>query len=445
MRNGTTLRTLSVWVPAVALFLSAGAGRTQTAPATPSPTATPPDRPAPGRGGIDGAGPPAPVPAPEGSSLERSRDRILVESLDLIEREYVEAGVTREELIEAALRGMVDHLNRRAAAQGNAGVNAVLTRRDVANLKQSMAGRVTGIGVLARASEDGIEVLRVFPDSPAGKAGLRSGDRILAVDDTAVAGTDAFNLLRGRDGVPVRLSVTRDAGTPAQSTLELKLVRAPYQVSTVVSRVLDEEVGYLRISAFTRGSSEDAAGALLAFREQGLWGVVLDLRGNGGGSLDEATRVAGMFIDPGQPLVQIQTRAGDPQTISAAGEVLWSSPLPVTVLVDGGTASAAEALASALQTSERGLLIGERTAGRGLGESVFQLPTGGALRLATARYADANGLPWLRKGLLPDTPVAAVSLEPNDDPQLRTALTIMGRFRSSALPRIDMTPIRQQR
>lgn len=436
MRNGSTLRKLSVWAPAMALFLTAGAGRTQNAPAGPAPAATPPDA------------PPADVGPmlPERNALERARDRLLVESLDLIEREYVEAGVTREELIEAALRGMVDHLNRRAAAQGNPGVNAVLTRREVANLKQSMAGRVTGIGVLARATGEGIEVLRVFPESPAGKAGLRTGDLISAVDDIAVAGApDAFQLLRGPDGVPVRLSVVRGAGSATPSTLDVKIMRAPYQVSTVVSRVLDEEVGYLRISAFTRGSAEDVAGALLAFREQGLWGVVLDLRGNGGGSLDEATRVAGMFIDAGQPLVQIQTRAGAPQTIAAAGEVFWSSPLPVTVLVDGGTASAAEALASALQTSERGLLIGERTAGRGLGESVFQLPTGGALRLATARYADANGLPWLRKGLLPDTPVAAVSLEPNEDPQLRTALTIMGRFRSSALPRIDMTPIRQQR
>lgn len=365
------------------------------------------------------------APAPQSDA-----DRMLDESLDLIEREYFDSGVTREELVEAAVRGMVDHLNRRAQRSGQPAVNAVLSRRDMSRLTDSMAGRVTGIGVLAKPSSAGIDVLQVFDGSPAGRAGLRPGDRIAAVNDVQVVGggADAFSLLRGEDGTPVRLTVVREAGTSRETNVELKLVRGRYTVSAVSARMLDDDVGYVRISTFTRGSADDVAGNILALRDQGAWGLIVDLRGNPGGSLDEATRIAGMFIEPGRPLLQIHGREGA-QPVTAAGEVLWNGPSPVTVLVDGGTASAAEALASALQTNERALLVGERTAGRGLGESIFPLPGGGAMRIATARFADAYGGTWIARGLTPDSPIHGAALDPVEDPQLRAALTIMARFR----------------
>lgn len=375
--------------------------------------------------------PAAPPPAaPPAAPAETDADRMLGESLDLIEREYYDTGVTREELVEAAVRGMVDHLNRRAQRTGQPAVNAVLSRRDMTRLTDSMSGRVTGIGVLAKPSSTGIDVLQVFDGSPAGRAGLRPGDRIAAVNDVRVVGggVDAFSLLRGDDGTPVRLSVVREAGTPREANVELKLIRSRYTVSAVTSHMLDDDVGYVRIATFTRGSADDVAGSILALRDQGAWGLIVDLRGNPGGSLDEATRIAGMFIEPGRPLLQIHGREGA-QPVAAAGEVLWSGPSPVTVLVDGGTASAAEALASALQTNERALLVGERTAGRGLGESIFPLPGGGAMRIATARFADAYGGTWIARGLTPDSPINGAALDPVEDPQLRAAVTIMARFR----------------
>lgn len=380
---------------------------------------------------------PAPTATP-------AADVVLLDSLDVISREYFDQGVTREELVEAALRGMVDHLNRRATRQGHPAVNSVLSRREMSRLTDSMSGRVVGIGVYAKPSAEGIDVLHVFEGSPAGKAGLRKGDRIVSVDDRAVApllsavGFLPLDLLRGEDGTAVKLTVVRDTNT----RLDVKLTRRAYSVSPIAARMFDNDVGYLKIASFTRGAAEEVGTALLDMKSGGrAWALVLDLRGNPGGSLEEATAIASMFVDPGRPLLQIQGRF-EARTVSANGEVLWPNPLPVAVLIDSGTASAAEALASALQTSKRAYLVGERTSGRGLGESIFALPTGGALRIATARYATALGESWIQRGLTPDSAVLSLALEPDDDPPLRAALNILSVFRQTAVaPNPDPTAI----
>lgn len=400
------------------------------------------------------AGLPTPAPKPATTSAplqEATRSsyraaepdeaaRAIEEAVDLIEQEYVDGSVTRAELVEAAMRGIVEHLNRRAQRDGQPAVNSLLSRRDVARLSDSMSGQQSGIGVLARPGEHGLDVLQVFNDSPASKAGIKAGDHIRAVNDRTVsASADLFNLLRGDDGSTVRLSVVRDSAATGESpaTLDVKIVRGRYRVSPVVSHVLENDLGYVRIAAFMRGTADDVAGDLLAFRESGVWGVVLDLRGNSGGSLEEAMKIASMFFDTGEPLLQIVGRSGEAQLVESEGERFWSGP--VTVLVDGNTASAAEALASALQTHERGLLVGERTAGKGLGESIFGLPGGGALKLATARYTSAAGRAWAGRGLTPDSAVTSVILEPGEplDPALRAALNIMARFHPERAPAIN--------
>ena len=204
----------------------------------------------------------------------------------------------------------------------------------------------------------------------------------------------------------------------------MKIVRTRYRFSTVRSTQLDGDVGLIEVGGLTRGAADDAAGALLDFTATGnTTAVILDLRGNPGGSLHEATRLAEMFTKPGAPLFQIETK-GDKQMITSSGEQLWSGPL--TVLVDTRTASAAEALAAALQ-SNGAMLVGERTAGRGLGESIFPLPSGGAFRLATARYRTAEGTSWLGYGLVPDLEVTRAPMDPQEplDPQLRNAILIL--------------------
>lgn len=366
--------------------------------------------------------------------------QILLDSIDLIEREYVEGDVTREELVEAALRGIVEHLNRRAARAGNPGVNSLLSRREVGRLTDSLSGEATGIGILGRPmTSGGIEVLRVFSEAPAGRAGLRPGDRIAAIDDRPVLGLEGFSLLRGEHGSPVRLSVVRQQGDTevGAQTLEVKVIRSRYRVAAVEANELDGGIGYLKVMSLTRGASEDVAGALLDFQQASCWGAVLDLRGNPGGSLDEARRIAEMFVPAGQRLLTLQTNNGESPVV-ANGEVLWTAPL--IVITDRGTASASEALTAALKANNR-LVLGEPTAGRGLGESIFPLPTGGALRLATARYKTPAGDTWIGAGVQPNVYVGSDAImDPNEpfDAQLRNAIMILQSLRPA--PRLSPEP-----
>lgn len=371
------------------------------------------------------------VPRPSYAGA-RDATEILVDSIDLIQREYVDDDVTREELVEAALRGIVEHLNRRAVRAGNPGVNALLSRREMGRLTDSLSGEATGIGILGRPlSSGGIEVLRVFSEAPAGKAGIRPGDRIAAIDDRPVIGLEGFSLLRGEQGAPVRLSVVRESTNGVDSSeqrLEVKVIRSRYRVAAVEANELDGGIGYLKVMTLTRAASEDVAGALLDFQQVGCWGAILDLRGNPGGSLHEARKIAEMFVPAGQPLLTLQTNSGE-SAVLANGEVLWTGPL--IVIINRGTASASEALAAALKANNR-LLLGEPTAGRGLGESIFPLPTGGALRLATARYKTPGGESWLGKGVQPNVYVGSEAvLDPTEpfDAQLRNAIMILQSLR----------------
>ncbi|HVO30618.1 MAG TPA: S41 family peptidase [bacterium] len=367
------------------------------------------------------------------------------DTLDLVQQEYVDENVSREELVEAALQGIVEHLNKRAQKDGQPPVNALLTRRDLGRLSDSMNGEQSGIGMLARSSADGLDVLQVVADSPAAKAGLRAGDRIRSVDGVTVSsGGDLFNALRGEEGTPVRLGVMREPGTPHEQTLDLKITRGRFRVSPVLSRVLEHDTGYIRVTSFTHGTADDVAGDLLSLRDVGISGVILDLRGNPGGSLEEALRIAGMFVEPAEPLLQIVGRNGDAQVVQSEGERLWRGQL--AVLVDHATASAAEVLATALHDRGNAVLVGEKTAGKAVGESIFTIPGGGALRLATARYLAWNGhewVSWAGAGLSPDSPSPALSLDPGEplDPPLRSALTLMQKLnRPVGQPATDAAP-----
>jgi len=288
-------------------------------------------------------------------------------------------------------------------------------------------GAFGGIGaVLTVDAARGVATVeRVIAGAPAERAGLRPGDEIRRVDGKSVGalGGDALrDALRGRIGTTVSLEITRD-GTPAT----LAIVRAAVHDPEVETARFGD-AGYVRLTRFGDRAGRDVADALAALRRDGVRAIVLDLRANGGGYGDEATAVASAFV-PSGPIFTTRERTGAPVVARANGTA--GPPLPLAVLVDGDTASAAEIVAGAIADDGLGTIVGTRTFGKGLVQSVFPLPDGSALKVTTARYVTPKGRDIDRIGIRPDVEVAepAGSREgdPATDPQLAAALRVVER------------------
>jgi carboxyl-terminal processing protease len=354
----------------------------------------------------------------------------LARGLALIQTQYygrTDPGRLGQAALEGAVRSLGDPYS------------AYLTPAAYQALRSSTSGRYTGIGVEVQQGPDGLPVvLRVFAGSPAATTpyqgqgagtppGLRAGDRLLAVDGQSVRGMpeeQVRSLIVGPRGTAVTVDVLR-SGAGGPQTLRFRLVREPVQVQTVVARLLPDGVGYLDIQMFNEQTPAQAQAAVEGLRAQGMRALVVDLRDNPGGLLDSAVGVARLLL-PGGVVAYLQPRSGPRQAVRL------SSPRPVgvpyAVLVDGYTASAAELLAGAVQDDGAGLLVGERTFGKGSVQKIFPLSGGAALKLTVAHYLTPKGRDPSDRGIAPDVEVpwpghtTADMGDPAKDPQLDAAL-----------------------
>jgi len=287
-----------------------------------------------------------------------------------------------------------------------------------------------GIGAIVSVEPSGARarVESVIPSSPAERAGLQAADEIVAIDGTPLAGKSADQIrtmLRGKIGTTVRLAVDR-AGSPLPAPLVI--VRAAVSQPVVLARTLADNVGYVQLTRFGDDAAAQLAAAVKDFRSRGVSALVLDLRGNGGGYGEEAKKVASQFIAAG-PIFTMRERGGATHIERATGHVTFSGRM--AVLVDGDTASAAEIVAGALQDDGRAIIVGTKTFGKGVVQSVFPLPDGAALKVTTARYVTPKGRNIDRAGITPDVVIAeppdAKRGYPETDPQLARALAVVGR------------------
>ena len=290
-----------------------------------------------------------------------------------------------------------------------------------------------GIGAIVSFDDatHAVTIDRLLPDSPAERAGLVRGDEIVSVGGRAARELDAAGLrdaLHGPVGTRVEIVYVRGA-SPSQ---HVSIVRgAVHDPEVRTARFGD--VGYLALSRFGSNASDELRGALRDFSTAGVRSVVLDLRANGGGYGDEATAVASAFVRSG-PVFASRERGGTPVVSTASGRPLWTGPL--VVLVDGDTASAAEIVAGAIQDDAVGTLVGVRTFGKGVVQSVFPLPDGSAVKMTTARYATPKGRDIDKRGIAPDVvvdePPGSQVGDPATDPQLARALALLQTGPSSA-------------
>jgi carboxyl-terminal processing protease len=355
------------------------------------------------------------VVTPNKPSLSAAETAQLTEVIERVQREYVD-DVKHPELIDDALRGLVGGLDP---------YSSYLDAEEYADLRVSTAGTYAGIGIEVSTTDRALRVVRPFRDSPAAAAGIHSGDMIAAIDGEAV-GTDldaAMTRMRGPRGSTVKLSVVRVGQTlPLEFTVE----RAQVDVHSVAIAPLDGGFAYARITTFSDTTPEDfATGIARLRRELGSKprGVVLDLRNNPGGVLESAVEVADQLLEEGVIVTASgRTPASRFNMRATPGDLL--SGVKVVVLVNGGTASAAEILAGALQDHHRARLLGRRTFGKGLVQTVMPLSAGRAIKLTTSRYFTPSGRSIQGQGIEPDEPFQGVDALPLDldDPRVRQTL-----------------------
>ncbi len=326
--------------------------------------------------------------------------RVLVQ----IENNYVDP-VDRRRITEGAIKGMVEELDPHSS---------YMTAEDFALFQGETEGQFGGVGIEVESRDGDLIVIAPIEGSPAEQAGVKSGDRILAIDGADVLRTPLDKLVRKMRGVPgthVILAVRRgEAGEPLTFDLERKVIHVP----SVSSRMLEGDLGYLRIKQFQEHTHDEVLGAAAKLRtasKGALKGVVLDLRSNPGGLVDEAAEIADEFLDSGT-IYTTRHRGQVVDEVSARSGGAFSQ-VPTIVLVNEFSASAAELLAGALQDQHRGKVVGQNSFGKGSVQTIIDLPGGSGLRLTTARYYTPSGHSLQAEGVHPD-----ILVELNRDPAL---------------------------
>lgn len=262
-------------------------------------------------------------------------------------------------------------------------------------INESLEGEFDGIGIVFNAMTDTITVLNVVPQGPSFKAGVRSGDRILRIDDRDVAGQgiaqdSLVKLMRGKRGTKVKLAIERQT---LDELVEVEVVRDAIELHSIETAfMLDKEagIGYVRLSQFARTSYDELREALQKLRSEGLQKLIIDLRGNTGGFLDQAILIANEFLPAEKLIVYTEDRHGNKQKEYSRGNGT-STDLGLAILVDESSASSSEILAGAIQDNDRGLVLGRRTFGKGLVQTQIPFADGSAVRLTVARYYTPTG------------------------------------------------------
>lgn len=325
-------------------------------------------------------------------SLPLAELRRFSEVFDRIKQAYVEP-VSDAELLEDAVRGMLIGLDPHSS---------YLSADEYSELQIQTSGQFGGVGIEISQEDGMIRVITPIDDTPAEHAGIKPGDLIIKIDGKIIQsiGLDqAIAMMRGKPGTEIVLSIIRD---DSDKPIEISLKRDIIRVTSVRSRYVDEGIGYLRISQFQHHTARDLDKALEQMQQKGpLTGLVLDLRNNPGGVLRGAVDVSDAFISEGI-IVSTKGRLASSQMSFAATAEMSIADIPMVVLINGGSASASEIVAGALQDKNRAIIMGTTSFGKGSVQTVLQLGEKRAMKLTTARYYTPSGRSIQAKGIEPD-------------------------------------------
>ncbi len=328
--------------------------------------------------------------------------RTFAEVLDRIKASYVEP-VDDKTLLENAIKGMLSNLDPHSA---------YLEPDAFAELQESTSGEFGGLGIEVGVEDGFIKVVSPIDDTPASRAGIEAGDLIIKIDGKPTKGMsmmDAVAQMRGKPGSDITLTLVREGGKP----YDVKLTRAVIKVKSVKSQLLEPGYGYLRVTQFQVNTGEEVGKALARLKKDNggkkLSGLVLDLRNNPGGVLQAAVEVSDHFLTKGL-IVYTKGRIANSELRFSADPADASEGVPLVVLINGGSASASEIVAGALQDHKRAVVMGTDSFGKGSVQTVLPLNNDRALKLTTALYYTPSGRSIQAQGIVPDIEVARAKL-----------------------------------
>ncbi|MDD2852090.1 MAG: S41 family peptidase [Desulfuromonadaceae bacterium] len=328
---------------------------------------------------------------------------LFTDVMAIVKRSYVEE-VDTKKLVYGAINGMLSSLDPHSS---------FMSPDSYKEMKIDTKGAFGGLGIEISIKEGVLTVISPIEDTPAFKAGIKAGDMILKIDDKFTKDlniNDAVKRMRGQKGTTVTLTIMRES---FEKPKEFLLVRDVIQVKSVRYYLGDGGYGYVRIAQFQEKTDEDLSKALQAMREENkgeLKGLVLDLRNDPGGLLDQAVRVADHFVADGQMIVYTEGREKDSKMQFTAKKGAKEANYPIVVVINGGSASASEIVAGALQDHKRAIILGTQSFGKGSVQTIIPLSDDSGLRLTTARYFTPKGRSIQAKGITPDIIVDAVEL-----------------------------------
>jgi carboxyl-terminal processing protease len=318
------------------------------------------------------------------------------EAAEIIEDNYYR-GVSRDQLNDGSITGMIDALHSRNKEDR---YSHYFDPEQAKVLEEETEGRFSGIGLSVNDVKRGLVVVQVFKGSPAAEAGIEPGDVIVSVEGKSIAGQSSelsTAKIKGPEGTEVKLGVLRPStGKKRNLTIERKEISTP----VVESSLRNNELGYIHLLGFSRGASEPLRSAAEKLEKRGAKGFVLDLRGNPGGLLNEAVLTSGVFLPDDEKVVSTSSRTEGDKVYRTSGDPVPRRPM--VVLIDRGTASAAEILASALADNGLATVVGTRSFGKGLFQDVLELSNGGRLDLSVGKFFTADGISLAPKGIHPD-------------------------------------------
>jgi carboxyl-terminal processing protease len=333
--------------------------------------------------------------------------RTFSEVFGRIKHSYVET-VDDKELLKNAINGMLSSLDPHST---------YLDEDDFKDLREGTSGEFGGLGIEVTMEDGFVKVVAPIDDTPAAKADVKAGDLIIRLNDTPVKGlslSEAVDIMRGKPGTKIMLTIIREG---ADKPLKKELKRAIIKVKSVKQKLLEPGYGYVRVSTFSSTTGRNLKEALKTLKQENkaeLHGLVLDLRNNPGGLLDAAVEVSDTFITDGKIVYTEGRIANSEQTFTAKPDDLLNGE-PIVVLVNGGSASASEIVAGALQDNKRGIVVGTKTFGKGSVQTVMPLTETTAVKMTTARYFTPSGRSIQAEGIVPDIEIERIKVSAFED------------------------------